>query len=60
MRCEICGVRKRPERKPSARIGKVIVYRYFNREDEDLGRSCPRCLAGDERQSSLLDPDRFE
>ena len=58
-RCSVCGVEKRPERKPSKRIGKVFVFRYYL-EGKDIGRTPPRCLSGHERQTDLLDPERFE
>lgn len=59
-RCVICGVERKPERKQSARIGKVFVLRYFDKEGNDLGRVTPKCLTGDEKQTGLFDPERFE
>jgi len=59
-RCVVCGVEKRPERKPSARIGKVFVLRYFDKTGKDLGRTTPKCLTGEEKQTGLFDPARFE
>jgi hypothetical protein len=58
-RCAICGLEKRPERKPSARAGRVFALRYF-KQGEDLGRAAPKCLTGAERQVGIFDPERFE